>query len=276
MLKKFYKIATNHPDYRDFDLSQPETWNSVTQILNEYIVRKEYGAQKTGTEVRKRLVAIRTIMRKKDVMTSFLSLVAQMTCTVFYKFNLKLIWFVLFYQLNIPADWASLKVAKKLFETKFSIPKLAGTSVPALPRTSMTMSTNFASISHFPAVDPSMMGQWVDDMALLSEVDKICKDLKLGGEEEHIICTRAGKRDLMHLIVDTQDKRVVVAKLLVNLKRRGIFFVGIISIKIYPYDLRTKLCWFILSFIDRIRKIFIHLYDWRNIKLCWLFLKCFD
>ena len=91
MLKKFYKIATNHPDYRDFDLSQPETWNSVTQILNEYIVRKEYGAQKTGTEVRKRLVAIRTIMRKKDVMTSFLSLVAQMTCTVFYKFNLKLI-----------------------------------------------------------------------------------------------------------------------------------------------------------------------------------------
>jgi len=106
----------------------------------------------------------------------------------------------------------------------------------------MTMSTNFASISHFPAIDPSMMGQWVDDMALLSEVDKICKDLKLGGEEEHIICTRAGKRDLMHLIVDTQDKRVVVAKLLVNLKKRGIFFVGIISIKIYPYDLRTKLC----------------------------------
>jgi hypothetical protein len=85
-----------------------------------------------------------------------------------------LVSFVLFYQFYIPADWASLEAAKKLFDTKFTILKL----VSALPSTSMaTSSTNFTSFSHFPhvpAVDPSMMGQWVDDMALLSEIAKIC------------------------------------------------------------------------------------------------------
>jgi hypothetical protein len=143
-----------------------------------------------------------------------------------------LVCFVLFYQFYIPADWASLEAAKKLFDTKFTIPKL----VSALPSTSMaTSSTNFTSFSHFPhvphvpAVDPSMMGQWVDDMALLSEVAKICKDLQLKRVEEDIICNRAGKRELMHLVVTTQgkgvaDKGVAVARLLLNLKQRGIFF----------------------------------------------------
>jgi hypothetical protein len=84
MLRKIYKIASNHKDFLDFDLSQHDTWKRVAKMLNVYIAKKQYGAKKTGPEVRKRLVAIRTIM-KKNVMTSFL-----FYFLLFYKFNLSL------------------------------------------------------------------------------------------------------------------------------------------------------------------------------------------
>lgn len=207
MLRRIRRIASHHKDFLDFDLSRPDSWSRVAELLNAFIDKKQLGAKKTGEQVRKRLEAIRKIMRNKQ-------------------------------KYAIPADWRSLEAAQKLFDekfnnTKFTIPKL----VPARPSTSMaTSSTNFTSFSHFPhvphvprvpAVDPSIMGQWVDDMALLSAVAQICKDLQLKWEEEHLICNRATKRELMHLVVTTQGRSVaekgeVVARLLSNLKQREI------------------------------------------------------